>query len=153
MTEQLLHYTQIRTAIEEVCCERVAERMWVDLCTEPRAVRRVANHTPRRFASQADTTLREKECARLHRGSTTSRARLRVNRATIVAVRSNRINCWLADRHHALTPTLPKETHAPLIKIHSIKIQSDNLAHAPPRPVERLAKCVGSLRISARNSP
>ena len=73
-----------------------------------------------------------------------------MNRATIVAVRSNRINCWLADRHHALTPTLPKETHAPLLKIHSIKIQSDNLAHAPPRPVERLAKCVGSLRISAR---
>jgi len=124
--------------------------MWVDLRAESRAVRRIANYAPRRLASQAHATLRKKERARLYRGSTTSRARLRVNRATVVAVRSNRINRWLADRHHTLTPTLPKETHAPLLKIHAIKIQSNNLAHAPPRPVERLTECVGSLCISAR---
>jgi hypothetical protein len=96
--------------------------MWVDLCAKSRAVCRVTNHAPRRFASQADTTLREKECARFHRGSTTSRARLRVNRAAAVSIRPNRINRWLANRHHTLTAALPKETHAPLLKVHSIKI-------------------------------
>ena len=96
--------------------------MWVDLCAEPRAVCRVANYAPRRLASQAHATLREKEGARLHRGSTTSRARLRMDCATVVAIRSNRINRWLPDRHHTLTPALPKETHAPLLEVHSIKI-------------------------------
>lgn len=148
MTEQLLDHAQIRSAIKEMCRERMAERMWMDLSTEPCAVCRIANHTPRRLASQAHATLREKECTRLHRSSAAPGTRLRVNLATAVAIRSNRINSWFTDWNHTLSPALPKESYAPFLKIHSIKIQCDNLAHASPRSVERLAQCVRALRIS-----
>ena len=61
MPEQLLNRAEIGASIEQVCRERVAQRMWVDAPRQPCSTGPEPQATPHIRALQSPTRLRKEE--------------------------------------------------------------------------------------------
>jgi hypothetical protein len=148
MSEQFLNDTQIRSAIEKMCCERVSQRVWVNFGAKAGSTCGVSHCTPRRLASQSAATSCDEERRRLRTGGTTTRWCPGMKCTPLTKICTHRVNRRLPNWHNALASALAKEPHGSLSKINSIEIQIDDLTDPTPRTVEQFAECARALCVS-----
>ena len=134
VAKELLHRAQVRTVVQQVRRERVADGVRADVGVEADLHEILGDLAAHRAAREARTVLVHEE-RRIGARDESSSAHLCVEHVEVVAQALQRVR---AQRHEALAAALATDHDALVRLVQVATVDGDDLAHADTRRVERL---------------
>src|SRR6185295_6563837 len=135
MPEQLLDDAQVGSALEQVRCERVAQRVWADPVREARARGCTLDRGPGLLTSEPPTPIAEEEGAAAERGDV---AESEQRDARAVDPAPEPVERHVAHRHEPLLIALADDPDEGSVDRQVLSVEPDRLADPQAGGVEEL---------------